>query len=76
MSDPIPVRYWPDPHTMLLGYLDVGEAQAAGDTVSYSMTFRAAPLFGDKPRYDVRITPDGGMSAPTPIPLPENGEPR
>jgi hypothetical protein len=46
----IPVRYWPDPNTMFLGYLDVWEDPDGG----YEMTFRVAPLHGQKPKYELR----------------------
>lgn len=47
----IPVRYWPSPGVMFLGYLTVtpGDGQ-------YELEFKAGPMRdGDTPRYDVRL---------------------
>lgn len=55
----IPARYWPTPNTMFFGYLDVYEGKAAGGAVSYEVAFRVAPLGGQKPKFDVRVEPEG-----------------
>lgn len=52
----IPVRYWPNPNTVLLGHITIGEPTADGDLVSYDATFTAGPLHGEQPVYDLRIT--------------------
>ena len=51
----IPVRYWPDENTIILGYLDMYEKQADDGTLKYDMTFRASPLHGEPPKYDLRF---------------------
>jgi hypothetical protein len=53
----IPVRYRPDPHTCILGFLDIYPMEVDGDTEHYSMAFRAAPLHGEQPRFDLTVTP-------------------
>ena len=50
----VPVRYWPNPNTMLLGYMEIGAAETDGDTVRYTLTFRMSPLT-EPPRYDIRF---------------------
>ncbi|AHH16567.1 hypothetical protein NONO_c17670 [Nocardia nova SH22a] len=45
----VPVRYWPNPDMAVTGYLDI----YTGDT--NDLTFRAAPLHGQKPVYDLRV---------------------
>ncbi|NEW49365.1 hypothetical protein GV792_04815 [Nocardia cyriacigeorgica] len=54
----IPVRYWPNPHTVILGHLTLGEPTTDGDLVSYDATFTAGPLHGEQPVYDLRIDPE------------------
>lgn len=51
----IPVRYWPNENTMVLGYLDMYEKPTDDGTLKYDMTFRASPLHGEPPKYDLRF---------------------
>lgn len=56
----IPARFWPDPHTFILGHLAVSEPTIDGDLARYSATFTPGPLYGEQPRYDLRVTPAEG----------------
>ncbi|MEV4155436.1 hypothetical protein AB0J48_20640 [Nocardia salmonicida] len=53
----IPVRYRPNPNTVILGHLTIGEPTVEGDLVRYDATFTMGPLHGEQPVYDLRITP-------------------
>lgn len=53
----IPVRFWTAPNTCVLGYMSVGEPTTEGDTESFQVAFRGAPLT-EPPRYDIRIYPE------------------
>lgn len=52
----IPVRYWPNPSTSILGHLTMGEPTHDGELVRYEATFTAGPLHGEAPVYDLRTT--------------------
>ncbi|PKV80874.1 hypothetical protein [Nocardia fluminea] len=52
----IPIRFWPNPHTVILGHLTIGEPTTEGDLVRYDTTFTPGPLHGEKPVYDMRVT--------------------
>ena len=55
----IPVRFRPNPHTVILGHLTLGGPIHEGDVVRYDATFTAGPLHGERPLYDLRVEPKG-----------------
>jgi len=57
IPEAIPVRYWPDENTCVLGYLDITNTAPEGAAPLYDIQFRAAPLHGEQPRYDLKFQP-------------------
>lgn len=55
----IPVRFRPNPHTVVLGHLALGEPVTEGAVVRYDATFTPGPLHGEQPLYDLRVEPKG-----------------